>query len=91
MPAFYRSHRHSPVRGCVRELGGAAAGGCSKRPPCVSQRKSLHLRLRVSRYRVSAAVQEMSGGGVDMVIDSVGEIMNALADVFGRYDGAAKW
>ena len=22
---------------------------------------------------------------------SVGEIMNALADVFGRYDGAAKW
>jgi methylmalonyl-CoA mutase N-terminal domain/subunit len=21
----------------------------------------------------------------------VGEIMNALADVFGRYDGAAKW
>ena len=22
---------------------------------------------------------------------TVGEIMNALADVFGRYDGAAKW
>ena len=22
---------------------------------------------------------------------SVGEIMNALADVFGRYDGAARW
>jgi methylmalonyl-CoA mutase N-terminal domain/subunit len=22
---------------------------------------------------------------------SVGEIMNALADVYGRYDGAAKW
>ena len=21
----------------------------------------------------------------------VGEIMNALADVFGRYDGAARW
>jgi methylmalonyl-CoA mutase N-terminal domain/subunit len=22
---------------------------------------------------------------------TVGEIMNALTDVFGRYDGAAKW
>jgi methylmalonyl-CoA mutase N-terminal domain/subunit len=22
---------------------------------------------------------------------TVGEIMNALAEVFGRYDGAAKW
>ena len=22
---------------------------------------------------------------------TVGEIVNALADVFGRYDGAAKW
>jgi methylmalonyl-CoA mutase N-terminal domain/subunit len=22
---------------------------------------------------------------------TVGEIMNALADVFGRYDGAARW
>ncbi len=22
---------------------------------------------------------------------SVGELMNAMADVFGRYDGAAKW
>jgi methylmalonyl-CoA mutase N-terminal domain/subunit len=22
---------------------------------------------------------------------AVGEIMNAMADVFGRYDGAAKW
>jgi methylmalonyl-CoA mutase N-terminal domain/subunit len=22
---------------------------------------------------------------------TVGEIMNAMADVFGRYDGAAKW
>ena len=22
---------------------------------------------------------------------TVGEMMNALADVFGRYDGAAKW
>ena len=22
---------------------------------------------------------------------TVGEVMNALADVFGRYDGAAKW
>jgi methylmalonyl-CoA mutase N-terminal domain/subunit len=22
---------------------------------------------------------------------SVGEVMNALADVFGRYDGAARW
>jgi methylmalonyl-CoA mutase cobalamin-binding domain/chain len=25
------------------------------------------------------------------VVRAVGEIMNALADVFGRYDGAARW
>ena len=27
----------------------------------------------------------------EAVVRTVGEIMNALADVFGRYDGAAPW
>jgi methylmalonyl-CoA mutase cobalamin-binding domain/chain len=27
----------------------------------------------------------------EAVVRTIGEIMNALGDVFGRYDGAARW
>jgi methylmalonyl-CoA mutase N-terminal domain/subunit len=43
--------------------------------------------------RTAAAGQNLMPVLIDAAGDrcTVGEIMNALADVFGRYDGAAKW
>jgi methylmalonyl-CoA mutase N-terminal domain/subunit len=58
------------------------------------QRDNEGVRQLLDRVRRVAATRENL---MPTLVDAararctVGEIMNALADVFGRYDGAARW
>src|SRR5262249_34390000 len=59
-----------------------------------AQRDNEAVRNMLDRVKKTAATNENM---LPVLIEAararctVGEIMNALADVFGRYDGAAKW
>jgi methylmalonyl-CoA mutase N-terminal domain/subunit len=59
-----------------------------------SQRDNEAVRKMLDQMRRVAATKENLMPTLIEAAEArctVGEIMNALADVFGRYDGAAKW
>jgi methylmalonyl-CoA mutase N-terminal domain/subunit len=65
---------------------------------CLKERKAKRDRAEVSKHldtvrRVAATRDNLMPALIDAARArcTVGELMNALAEVFGRYDGAARW
>ena len=91
--AFQEAGREAARNAGDRRYGGEGTGGrsCSERK---AQRDGEAVRRLLGEVRRVAATKENLMPALLEAARArctVGEIMTALADVFGRYDGAAQW